>query len=262
MKILFEDNREDILYRLLLSAYNEDVSSKFIFARGNGNIIRIVNEIMDKTSEEICVYLDLVPGNSSALEIYIKLKRLSRKNNYRIIVMPIPCAEYYFIKALFNQKNLITRVDGIKECVDLDYYTPSSLIETTDDKKFCRNFEKYCKLVLKKCFIDCVRHSNINNAKYGMYYTHDCKCEYNEYYCRIQSRLDKCIEVMCKYPCVPGESLIGSSNKRSLNTEEVWEIHRKLVENYNKMVEVYINKGEKYEGAEVFRKYKKISSIK
>ena len=74
MKILFEDNREDILYRLLLSAYNEDVSSKFIFARGNGNIIRIVNEIMDNTSEEICVYLDLVPGNSSALEIYIKLK--------------------------------------------------------------------------------------------------------------------------------------------------------------------------------------------
>jgi len=69
MIFVFEDNKEDIISRFFRKAYPENIADTFIYAKGNGNIKRIVQKLLESTDDEIVVYLDTIPGNKETAKI-------------------------------------------------------------------------------------------------------------------------------------------------------------------------------------------------
>lgn len=63
------------------------------YAQGNSKIQRVVEDMLIKTSEDIIVYMDLIPDNKYTVMLYKDLRRLSVKNGYRVIVLPMICME-------------------------------------------------------------------------------------------------------------------------------------------------------------------------
>lgn len=97
MIFLFEDKEEDTLSCLLRRTF-DTAHIKFAYANGNGRLVEKATELLAK-EDIIIVLLDTVPANKSIRDVYLSLRRLSRQNDFRIIVWNIVCAEYYFIKA-------------------------------------------------------------------------------------------------------------------------------------------------------------------
>lgn len=88
MIYIFEDKEDDILSRLFRKSYSIEATNKFVYSNGNGRIIKTAEEYLKETQEEICVFLDTIPGNDSIHRIYSVLRLMSMQNNFRIVVMP------------------------------------------------------------------------------------------------------------------------------------------------------------------------------
>lgn len=86
MIFVFEDKADDWLSTLFKTAYTE---TTFVYTSGNGNIMSVVNYLLQNQKDDILVMLDTIPDNKDTINIYKALRKLSRKNNCRIIVIPI-----------------------------------------------------------------------------------------------------------------------------------------------------------------------------
>ena len=240
MIYIFEDKADDLTSLLFKAGYDKDTASKFIYAGGNGNLLKEAeNQLCHaQEAEKVCVFLDMVPDNKELHKIYSNLRRLCRQYTYRLIVMPIVCAEYYLIKSLSNEPVMKSKV-GVDICINKEVYFSSPLIETNDDKKFCKTFEKYCKLILLKNMENCAKHSrgeNEENIMYGVYYTSDCICNRSMDNCVHKSLLDKALNFLQNYPYMPEESLL---NREKLSDNEIVLIHKKLVDEFNDVIKKY-----------------------
>ena len=239
MIFVFEDNEEDIISRFFRKAYPENIANKFVYAKGNGNIKRIAQNLLLSTDDEIVVYLDTIPGNKETAKIYKALRDISIKSNYRLIVLPLVCMEYYLIKALKDSQVMLNHT-GVDICINKDLYFSSPLIATQEDKAFVKNFEKYCKLILIKNLKECASHSGKTIVDcYGEYYLNDCLCNYKDSVCMPEKLLNKLTSFLTQFDCVPEGSIISNGKKISVN--DLWDIHRKLVQLYNHMIEHYID---------------------
>ena len=232
MIFIFEDKKTDLLSKLFMHAYKE---CSFYYTEGNGNIISTVEELLTTTNEVMMVFLDTIPDNKDTIRIYKKLSVISRKNDFRIIVMPIVCAEYYFILSLSD--SIFTSHVGLDICKNKEYWRNSKLIETDEDRKFTKNFEKYCKLILHKCVKDCARHSGEGNNLHGFYYDKDCLCCSSDSNCEKISLKDKAVNYVSQYPTFPGDGYLGKCDL--LGDVDIWFIHRSLVDDFNRMVDKY-----------------------
>lgn len=253
MIFVFEDDRSDVLCRIFHVGYSTIRANEFIYDEGNGNIKNTVVRLLTETKEKIVVFLDMSPGNREIVNIYHYLKMLSRREEWRLIVLPVMCREYYFIRSLINEPVFESRA-GIEACVNKQPYFDSELIETDADRKFCRNFEKFCKLILIKNVIDCVRHSRNmekSNRLYGYYYEKDCVCPERKPSCKEKLLLEKSRSFLKEFPCVPDGSLF--EDVVVCNAETIWMVHRRLVTEFNEMVMRF-----KIEDKENAAKYKKI----
>lgn len=260
MIVVFEDDERDIMSRFFQQAYPKTISQNFIYARGNGKIEEIVNNKLQQTTENIVVYLDTIPGNKCTQKIYTKLCGISRKSNYRVIVLPVICMEYYMVRFLQQSQVMIDHT-GVNICINKDIYFSSPLIKTTDDKEFVKNFEKYCKLILKKNVKECALHGEIQNIqKKYQYYLGDCYCPYKQKDCHEEMIKEKLGEFLSQFDCVPsGVSNVGKRKIKTINLNKIWDIHRKLVNEYNAMVEYYKQNG----GSNIdLSQYKTINPIK
>lgn len=77
--------------------YPIDISSKFIYAESNTLIQYELDKISNKSSEDVVVFLDIVPDNPKTISLYKQLvKNVGKFKTF--IIMPIPCREYYYIK--------------------------------------------------------------------------------------------------------------------------------------------------------------------
>ena len=103
MKYLFEDKAEDHLSRLFRYSLPDKTKRLLEYANGNGNLVNKAEQLLH-AGEMVVVVLDTLPANKSIRDIYVALRRLSRQNDYRLIVWNILCAEYYFIKC-FPKEN-------------------------------------------------------------------------------------------------------------------------------------------------------------
>lgn len=241
MIFIFEDKEDDLLSKLFQEAYD---SHNFIYAKGNGNLERIVRDCLVSSEEGIIVYLDTIPDNKDSINIYKSLRRLSLQNDFRVIIMPIVCAEYYFIMSLVLTDYV--NYTGVDTCIRKDFWRNSSLVEE-GDKVFVKNFEKFCKLILLKCVKDCIKNSigaDGENTLYGYFYTKDCKCEHSDKSCRTISLKDKAINYVRNYPVIPSGSSL--SNVVSVNIETLWAIHRRLVDEFNGFVDKYSKEDSTY----------------
>lgn len=241
MIFVFEDNEEDIISKFFKKAYPDNIANTFVYAKGNGNIKSIVNNLLISTTDEIVVYLDTIPGNKETAKIYKALRDISIKSNYRLIILPLVCMEYYLIKAL-KDSQVMRDPTGVDICINKDLYFNSPLISSPDDKDFVKNFEKYCKLILIKNLKECASHSGKTTVDcYGAYYHNDCLCKYKEADCIMERLLSKLSVFLSQFECIPEGSILN--NIRRLSVDNLWDIHRKLVQYYNEMVDYYINSG-------------------
>lgn len=220
MILLFEDKEEDTLSCLLRKSFDTN-SIPFVYANGNGRLVEKATELLEK-EDTIIVLLDTIPANKSIRDVYLALRRLSRKNDCRVIVWNIVCAEYYFIKAFGEVDELKafeskTDIDIIKS---RNSYVESSLIVTDEDRAFTKTFEKFCKLFILKNGGECVNKSKA-------FFLDDCG--QNES-CRSLSNAEKSEMYGREYGCF---------EISDWSIEEAWKIHRKLLDEANQMIEKY-----------------------
>lgn len=231
MRFVFEDKADDLLSKLFCSAYSSDRNREFIFSGGIGKVAGIVDSILKETKENVCVFIDAIPGNLCIIKEYRKLRKMAIDHPGRMMVMPCVCSEYYLIQVL-NRYELVDTM-GVGLCLDRQPYFSSTLITTEDDKKFCKNFEKYCKLILLKSVPDCIRHTRGNsemgiNRQYGIYYEKDCK-----YYKQLK---EKAIEYVQAWPCFPK---IFNTAEYGFSVKELNAKHKELVDSYNNMTHLF-----------------------
>lgn len=241
--IVFEDKEDSMLSNLFARAYPDKISKKFKFSNGNGGLVDKVTGLLEETDEAIYVFMDAIPDNINIKTIYNQLKDISKSNNFRVVVLSIVCAEYYFIKA-FKDTNILSSIDGLEYIWNFTDYRESRLLSDIQSREFVKNFEKYCKLVLSKDFTDCARVSrneNHDNMLYGYFYEKDCLCECSMLNCVSWYLVDKATKYTKEYPCIP---LGAIKDKRTpLTDEEVWRMHRNLIDAHNERVDTYVRLG-------------------
>lgn len=263
---IFEDKRQDLFSQLFRSGYPADVGNSFIYTDGAGNLVLYVEQALeDKSQDDIYVFMDVVADNRETVRIYQKLRNLSIRNSYRIVVFPLVCSEFYFIQSIASREYLYNLISdnikcGINICVNKEWYRDSPVIQTDLDREFTKSFEKYCKLLLLKesVFLDCVRHSrgqDSQNSYYGNYYLSDCPCTSPFHSCIVHKCLNKALDLLKRYPCIPSGTLY---NERVLSENGIWDLHRCLVEAYNEWCRRLRN----MDSVERQSRYKEIKTIK
>ena len=156
-----------------------------------------------------------------------------------MIILPLVCMEYYLIKSLRDSQVMLSHT-GVDICINKELYFDSPLISTLEDRVFVKNFEKYCKLILIKNLKDCASHSGKTTVEcYGVYYFADCLCNYRDNGCVQEILLNKLRSFFAQFDYTPAEGVFNNGKKICIN--ELWDVHRKLVQVYNDMVEYYIS---------------------
>lgn len=224
MKNLFEDKKDDTLSRLFRESLPKEIQERIEYANGNGNLIKKAQELL-QSGGDVLVILDTVPSNKSIRDIYVSLRRLSRQNEYRLIVWNIICAEYYFIKAFgsMNQVKAFLDTKDLEIVLERKPFGGASIIQTEEDRIFTKNFEKFCKLYILKNGADCVNQSELFFAK-------DCICQDG---CESLSLIEKSTMYRAAYQVSVEEASFG----------ELWETHRKLLEETNQMILLFNSAG-------------------
>lgn len=210
MIFIFEDSRESALSDLFCAGYDKDVADKFIYANGSGNLIRKIDELFVsknfiEADEEICVFIDFIPDNRDTIHTALRIQHISKvKYRNRIIVAPLICAEYYFIKAMIDE-NIIIDKETAQICVDKSVKYKEFKPESGLDNN---SFERFCKSVMRCAMKKCV------NYYHGYYLRHSCDedCEYSDSTCRKMSIEEKALKYLEKYPLVP----TGTKYKKDL----------------------------------------------
>lgn len=235
MKFVFEDAKGSTTAKLFREAYPVQRHADFEYTLGNGNIEDTVRGLLKGSNENIVVYLDAVPGNNSITDIYRSLKILSINNGYRVIVLPIPGAEYYLLKLLCKYE-LVTNMIGVDIALERQFYKHSPILNKPSGPA-CNNFEHYCKLLVRENIKPC---ANLRKCKAGsqhlVFYTNTCRCQHGSYGCPSNlSVRDKAIEFVKSYECYPSGSYIPGGTQ----VVDIWSKHRELVDKFNGWVDLY-----------------------
>lgn len=240
MKYIFEDDERDELSKLFCRCYSDDVRLNFIYAHGDGELEKKVIENLNNSDELIFVFMDCIPANESIKRVYTKLSVLSRRNNNRVVVFPIVCAEYYFICFLYKYNWLISgNNDSVKLCVEKGFYKNSDLLldiesSNSENRKFVKNFEKFCKLLLKNksVFISCINGKKSECS----FYVCNCPCSTALTNCQDLSLNFKSQGYLNEFPCFPSDVVLSD---KILSIDEIWDLHRDLVDSFNSWSDSY-----------------------
>lgn len=179
--ILFEDYKADVLSKLYTSIYEENTEC-IRFSGGNGKLTSEVEKLLSNNSDIfVVVVLDMVPENSDIVTIYNNLKMLGTVHSEfsgRYLIIPNVCAEYRFIKA-FQKLNLFQSQEDLGLCLNKGDYKSSSILNShfPVEGVYHKNFEKYCKFILKYTVRDCVSSDSVENDLFQKFYTENCECK-------------------------------------------------------------------------------------
>lgn len=221
---------------------------RFIYTEGNGNIYDIADKLLsnpDDGNERVVIYYDMVPGVRDEKTIYYKFKNLVHKYADKVIVLPIPCSEYYIIKAFKDAGILKSGVD-VQPCIDRQWYGNSSLL----GQKTARNFEKFCKHIIRECFIECASSDSRDTGswpeKNKIFYRDNCKCGFSISTCQDMSLILKAAKLLASYPCVPAGCKVGTYSANGVLVKQIVndliQIHKALVKSYNDMSDLFEEK--------------------
>ncbi len=231
---IFEDDERDDIQRLFRESYSIDCNN-IIWSQGSSNIIHKIENL--GYDNEYFVFMDLVPDNVETYKSYRKISGL-KNLGYKIIIFPIPCAEYFMIKA-FIDMGVLDKDNVPEELINKDIYYNSEFIHTDKDIRYINTFERFCKRVLASLNKECLRKSSEddreqNNLK-GSIYREDCPCIHNT--CLDMTLKIKSFHLLKQYPCIPSGSIHKSVSRLTWN--DCIKLHRKLIDDYNNQVQMY-----------------------
>lgn len=187
MIFIFEDKAESPLSKLYTDLYKDCNDLEIIYSNGNGGLYNRINERFRESSDYIVVFIDVVPDNIETIRLYRRLYRIFEysQSTKRVFIMPIICAEYNYMLSL--DLELATDLNEVRNCIELSLDNYSSNF---------KNYEKYCKHVVKNCFDICV--GDRSNFKYTEANCDSACCRFKN--CREIKRVDKAVRLVTKYP--------------------------------------------------------------
>lgn len=105
MKMMFEDNPNSELSRLILAAYKPEETDSILFTKGDGNVINVLESMVCDT-EDIVLFVDVVPNNVSTCIAYRKIHKYVRRfvRDKHVFMFPIPCIEYYALQCFDSRR--------------------------------------------------------------------------------------------------------------------------------------------------------------
>lgn len=244
MIYMLEDEKDDILSKLFREAYPKEIADKFVYTNGSGNIEGALLNVMNNSNERVGIFLDTIPGNRDCTSVYYKLRAISDSYPDRVVVFPIVCSEYYIIKLLSSQGLMIKHSD-VDICLNKLDFTTSEIYNNPETGKQCKNFEKFCKFVIKNYAVNCALNTPgryHENLEYSFYYCKDCLCGddgcyINHEYCSKASLKHKALKLLSMYRCVPGCTL--AIQKESIDFNKALKISNELVDEFNAFSEYY-----------------------
>ena len=244
IRVIFEDHERSNIAKLFRESFDREFSDSFIYARGCGEIKKRIEECLAEDCF-IIVYLDVVVDNRDTVKTYRTL-RANFGKTHRVMILPILCAEHRMLHSIADRVYLIQNEREIRAALDMDPEYQNEKI-AQDNKIYCKTLERFCKLVLKKAVIDCVKDTpgadgSRVNSLYGYYYSLDCSC--NAGNCDIDNvpLKQKSKELVRMYPAGSGMIFANISLDDS-DRKELYEIHKGLIKQYNEKAEEFREHG-------------------
>lgn len=216
---IFEDHENDGLSHLFRTLYPIEVQKQFIYARGCGRLDAKLTECLNNDDyTKVVIFMDAVPGNNNTWKKYNVLKRMAKHSSKQVHVIPLPCSEYYFIKAFHDTP--INKMPSVTEaCLGFKPFFDSEVVTTDEDKEYCKYFERYCKLVQKKAFYSCAN----TVGEHGRYfYLNDCNDAVS---LLLREKAYKYIQA---YPCIPKGAVQGPDADIDKIVYDLTTLHNRL----------------------------------
>lgn len=94
----FEDDPDSDLSSFYRLAYPS--RADIVFVSGVANLLSRVESFLEREENLAIVLIDLVPDNTQLEMRYRELADLSTRTGFRCVVLPIVCAEYYYLRSL------------------------------------------------------------------------------------------------------------------------------------------------------------------
>lgn len=229
MYYIFEDKEDSPIAVLLDRIYKGNV----IYSKGIGTAKTLIKKMLKSDENvEIALFMDSIPGNRSIASLYESFISVSDNFNNRLIVIPIICSEYYCLKAFGNVED-----SDINICINKESFMGTETYK--NNKNYCKTFEKYCKLLAREKLPSCASHitNEDGNEQYMLYYSTGCTCNTCRYEYLKHSITYKAIKLASELDVIPTTKL-NAANVQRLTRKDVVAIHRKLVDDYNKLAEV------------------------
>jgi hypothetical protein len=263
MIFIFEDYVEDWMSKFFRKAYSsieytdvyapdfdsivEIADELVIYANGSGNIKETLKRIETLTNEDVVVYLDTVPDNKQTIASFKRLKDVGMNIKNNVTVLPILCSEYNLLKSLPNY------VLKSNKCLDLcinrlpwdikkinDQNHLSKYKEALEDfitgknKNIIKSFEKYSKLVLTNCVIDCATDNEdvVDNLKY---YNVSFLCLDSDFDCKSMKLEKKAIEYVKEWKYFPLHGYLGERSDRM----SLIDARDYFIKSFNEMSNIY-----------------------
>lgn len=228
MIMLFEDKESTGISQLLTYAYSktEGFEKYVYFANGNRNICNKIKEIRQSYKDRIIlVYIDVVPGKEETIAAYYDCIDWVKDNKDEYVyIIPIPCIEYYVVKAFFDKSLLeVQTVTQLRNFRDVKYNYKGKELSTED-------FESYCKSVVKN-YKSCFKNK-------GNFYHED-------YLCSVGIHLNDCesMEIMNKAWRLVGSLpiFVYSKSNKYVNSKhvDISEVAKNCKEKYLEVAKRY-----------------------
>lgn len=251
--IYFEDYKTDALSRLFTSAYKEN-NETIRFSGGNGKLTSEVEQLLSNNSDIFVIaVLDMVPENSDIVTIYNNLKMIGVIHPEflgRYIIIPNVCAEYRFIET-FRELQLFQSREDVDLCLNKGDYKNSLELNRlfSEEGVYYKNFEKYCKFILKYTGNHCISSDSMENDVFQKFYLEDCECDDCDYSGNLLK--DKACEYVNSLPFVLSVNMLDHiSIEGDIVYKDLYSIHVELVNGFNKWVDtykaIYRSPGKKY----------------
>lgn len=212
LKIILEDNESSAISQLLKRCFKEDT---LIFTNGNKNICKMIKTLSPDISG--IIYLDVVPDNKQTITIYNQISKLLEDEAYRnrFILLPIPCIEYYVIRAFCN----------IEPSISQRYTTNYRSLNSMNGRLLgTRSFESYCKSIVR----------NYNSCLSNKFLISEC-----DTVCSCADSIsygDKIIEFLRSLPVFINSVL----TEELVHHVDLYSIRDELIDMFNKAYKAYV----------------------
>ena len=229
MEYIFEDNSEHAIPKLFREAYTEEQIKHFHYANGSGNLVPKIIKALNSQLDIVVVFYDLVVDNFDTWELTKKLVyKIKAEETWfnRVMLVPIPCIEYYFIKSI-QHTHLVTETECVENCISFAPYTTDKLLLKTVHAKSCNTHERFCKFTVNYAFRNCVKLKV--SGKKAVYETQDCPCSERGYHttnCESKTLKQKSFDMLQCMGIVPtlGENTASIEDIKNIYTKRVEDV--------------------------------------